>query len=303
MVQGVYVDILLAVNFCIHFLLLSLLAQVSGREQNKRIAVAAAAGALFSLTIFLPPMSAVAEMILKCLSSMLMVLCAFRFKGLRTLLYEWVLLLLITAAFYGLLSMLQRLYSFSRMFVFSNAVYFHIRVPVFIICLAAAYAVVWVANRVLQSAGAADTLYDVCLSVDGTEWEGIGFVDTGNGLSEPFSGAPVIVCGLDTAAKLLSAPLLTAVLGGQNDQCSRVRQIPFSAVSGSGMMPAVKGESITLRQGSTLYCSEHFYLAVSTEKIGGEDWQILLHQKLLQNEVICTKGQGEQDECCKKQKI
>lgn len=58
MVQGVYVDILLVINFLVDFLLLSLLARTGGRgtQGGWRRVAAAAAGSLFSLSIFLPPL-------------------------------------------------------------------------------------------------------------------------------------------------------------------------------------------------------------------------------------------------------
>lgn len=74
-----------------------------------------------------------------------------------------------------------------------------------------------------------DELYRVTLEVDMPvcrEW--IGFVDSGNSLSEPFSGSPVVICSLDVAAKILSPKLLLAVLGEENEESCHVRQIPFS---------------------------------------------------------------------------
>ena len=58
MVQGVYVDILLVINFLVDFLLLSLLARTGGRgtQGGWRRVAAAAIGSLFSLSIFLPPL-------------------------------------------------------------------------------------------------------------------------------------------------------------------------------------------------------------------------------------------------------
>lgn len=281
MVQGVYVDILLCTNFMIHYLLLSLLGMFCPLHSRRRMLLAAAAGSLFSLAIFLPgaaQCSALCSVLLKLGSTLGVVLIARAPTGVRALLKSWVLLFCLSSMLYGILAAMQQFYALSGMYVFDNAVYFHIRVPIFIICLAGAYAVVWTANRFLTAACPPDTLYRVRIRVDGQQTSLIGFADTGNALAEPFSGAPVVVCDLDTAARWLPVQTLEEVLGGQS---VRVRQIPFSAVSGSGLLPALRGEWLELEQEGRRWRCEQFYLAISRERIGGDDWQLLLNRQLL----------------------
>ena len=77
MVQGVYVDILLVINFLVDFLLLSLLARTGGRgtQGGWRRVAAAAIGSLFSLSIFLPPLphEDLGQLLLQVACCMLMV--------------------------------------------------------------------------------------------------------------------------------------------------------------------------------------------------------------------------------------
>ena len=111
---------------------------------------------------------------------------------------------------------------------------------------------------------------------------GSSLIDSGNSLVEPFSGLPVAVCSLSVAAKLLSAELLSAMLCGQGNQLHRVRQIPFCAVGQSGLLPAVKGERLTIScESQAPKVSEAFYLAVTQQPIGGEEWQLLLSPGLV----------------------
>lgn len=264
MVQEVYVDILLAVNFFVNLLLLSL---VGGRCRcsRGRLVLAACVGALSSLHIFLPPLPVWAGtalgVLLKIGWGAAMVRIAFGWQGWYSLIKRWLLLLGCGWAFFGLMQQLRGCYAGKGMFVFDNALYFHIRTPVFILCLAGAYLVVW-------SIGAQ-------LRLD-------ALIDSGNSLVEPFSGLPVAVCSLSVAAKLLSAELLSAMLCGQGNQLHRVRQIPFCAVGQSGLLPAVKGERLTICcESQAPKVSEAFYLAVTQQPIGGEEWQLLLSPGLV----------------------
>lgn len=320
MVQGVYVDILLVTNFFVNILLLSLVEAVCGRTKQRWRKVASAfAASLFSLSIFFPPPALgigaeVTELLFKVLCSLIMVAIAFSWCSLVEFLKEWLVLLTVTMLFYALMGAMQGLFAGAGLFVFDHAIYFHLRTPVFILCLAGAYTLVWSLNRVLRSVCRTDELYRVTLEVDMPmcqEW--IGFVDSGNSLSEPFSGSPVVVCSLDVAAKILSPKLLLAVLGEENEESCHVRQIPFSTVSGSGMMPAVRGKRMILRPMQNEnpdekppetekvlkeeLLVEDFFLAIncnSTEikskaSMGTSQWQILLSGKLLDRAIPLSK--------------
>lgn len=133
MVQEVYVDILLAVNFFVNLLLLSL---VGGRCRcgRGRLVLAACVGALSSLHIFLPPLPVWAGtalgVLLKIGWGAAMVRIAFGWQGWYSLIKRWLLLLGCGWVFFGLMQQLRGCYAVKGMFVFDNALYFHIRTPV-----------------------------------------------------------------------------------------------------------------------------------------------------------------------------
>ena len=285
MVQEVYVDILLAVNFFVNLLLLSL---VGGRCRcsRGRLVLAACVGALSSLHIFLPPLPVWAGtalgVLLKIGWGAAMVRIAFGWQGWYSLIKRWLLLLGCGWVFFGLMQQLRGCYAGKGMFVFDNALYFHIRTPVFILCLAGAYLVVWSIGALLRLTCPKESLCSAVLEVDGQQLRLDALIDSGNSLVEPFSGLPVAVCSLSVAAKLLSAELLSAMLCGQGNQLHRVRQIPFCAVGQSGLLPAVKGERLTICcESQAPKVSEAFYLAVTQQPIGGEEWQLLLSPGLV----------------------
>lgn len=157
MVQGVYVDILLVTNFFVNILLLSLVEAVCGRTKQRWRKVASAfAASLFSLSIFFPTPALgigaeVTELLFKVLCSLIMVAIAFSWCSLVEFIKEWLVLLTVTMLFYALMGAMQGLFAGAGLFVFDHAIYFHLRTPVFILCLAGAYTLVWSLNRVLRS--------------------------------------------------------------------------------------------------------------------------------------------------------
>lgn len=302
MVQGVYVDILLASNFLVNFLLLSLLAHASGRRTKGgwRKTAAAALGALFSLSIFLPPLpfEEVGQLLLQAVCCMLMVRLGFTWAGWRQFGKECMLLLAVSCGLFAALSLLKRFYAGTGMFVFHNAVYFHVKPSAFVLCLCGAYTFVWLIDRLLHAVAPAQRLCQVRLQVCGQCRELTGFIDSGNALIEPFSGAPVVVCDEGVAAQLLDWELLEAVhqlLHGRTDlpAAPQIRQIPFSTVSQSGLLPAVKGEWMILcPQGEgTEYRVEEFYLAVSKQPLGDGSWKLLVGEQVFHRAVRIEKDE------------
>lgn len=294
MVQGVYVDILLCVNFMIHTAILLLLQKLCHLGGIKpRLFIAAAVGSLFSLTIFLPPFSCFVNLLIKVGSGILMTRIAFPWKGKHCFLRENILLLLMGSLLYGVLSLMKRLYALSGMYLFDQAVYFHIKTPVFIFCLAGAYLIIWTMEHILERLCPPEQLYDVQLQIDGKSISLKGFLDTGNCLHEPFSSFPVILCSENTAVNCLPEDLFEAMLGINNDKICKIRQIPISTVSGTGLISAVRGEELTLKavngSGKGEIVCHHFYLAMTPEKLGDETWQILLNKDLFAEERISLK--------------
>ena len=114
MVQEVYVDILLAVNFFVNLLLLSL---VGGRCRcgRGRLVLAACVGALSSLHIFLPPLPVWAGtalgILLKIGWGAAMVRIAFGWQGWYSLIKRWLLLLGCGWVFFGLMQQLRGCYA------------------------------------------------------------------------------------------------------------------------------------------------------------------------------------------------
>ena len=284
MVQGVYVDILLSINFAIHILLLSLLGKLSRKPLNpRRMVWASLAGALFSLTVFLPPLGRLGELFLKIGSTSVILLLAFPWQGIRGFVQKVFLLFTLGSLFSGILSALQNCWKLSGLFVFDRAVYFHVKTSAFIFCLGGSYAVVWVLNRILDRVCPAGELYQVKIKIGGKESELLGFMDTGNSLREPFSSLPVVLCSLDTGAKILPESMLEAVLGMENEFQCRVRQIPFSTAAGRGMIPGVRGEEMVVweKDRGKVFCCHNFYLAVTEENVGEGNWQLLLNPGIL----------------------
>ena len=90
-----------------------------------------------------------------------------------------------------------------------------------------------------------------------------GFTDTGNDLSDPFTGAPVAVCRAASLASVLSKEMLSA----ENDYTLStdlgMRLIPCKTVSGNVLIPAFRPDKLILDMNGTRYEAEEILIGLS----------------------------------------
>ncbi|MEG1994524.1 MAG: sigma-E processing peptidase SpoIIGA, partial [Oscillospiraceae bacterium] len=134
--------------------------------------------------------------------------------------------------------------------------------------------------------------YSVVISIFGKKQSFKGFVDTGNFLKDPFSDIPVIVCGFSDAMVILPKDLKHIIEKGETldatkimslDEATRksLRLIPYSAVGKKGVIPALRADFIEIISENKMFIAPNVYLAVSNEKIGGGDYNLLLSPQLM----------------------
>ena len=97
-------------------------------------------------------------------------------------------------------------------------------------------------------------------------------LDTGNLLTEPFSGLPVIVARRNSLVQVLPKGFPTGQENGN------LRVIPYSAVGGEGLLCAFRPQSVELRLGRRKQSVE-CYVAVSDSLEGEYDG--IINPKLL----------------------
>lgn len=259
----VYLDILLSVNLFINYFLLLTTAKFLGIPYRKtRLLLGALAGAFCSLVILLPSMPFLLNLALKIPMSAVMVLAAYRFVSRRSFLRELACLYAVSFSFAGIMLAVSYCFQPSGLLIKNAAVY----VAVSPVLLLAVTVLCYFALTILYRITGRHTLQNTFCTV--TVWHGgkkaafLAKIDTGNGLTEPFSGLPVAIA----EEKILSAviPPLTE----WTERCGgNLRMVPYHTVSGEGILPAFQPEKCTIRCGKTVIETTAFYLGISSRKL------------------------------------
>ncbi|MBO5797540.1 MAG: sigma-E processing peptidase SpoIIGA, partial [Clostridia bacterium] len=238
-----YVDVLLAVNWVIDFLLLHALARLLRIPCRRwRLVCGSAVGAAACAVVLLPPLPAWISVLFKAVTALLMVATAFGLRAWREWLRRTVVLFVLSAAVAGVALAVWWLAAPPGLAVVNGVVYYDVPPLLLIGCMVGAYGLLCLYARWTRRRAPVGQHFRLRVGFAGQTVEIPALYDSGNALAEPFSGSPVAVADYAAVAALLTpawSPEQTAPPPG-------ARLIPFSSVGGRGVMPAFCPDRLTV---------------------------------------------------------
>ena len=243
----IYLDVLLALNLLADFLLLSAVARLRHLPHKRgRLALGAAVGALGSLIILLPSLPGWAVMGLDAGMAALMIALSFPFGGWRPYLTSVGTLYLLSALFGGIAYLIWRLAAPAGFYVFNGAVYYDVSPVTLALTTLISYGALTLYDKLTRRTPPVAHTFRVEVRRGQQTASLRALYDTGQRLTECFSGNPVLVVREAAVRSLLPE--------GWNDWESkpealshmRVRLIPFTSVGGRGLLPAFRPDELTL---------------------------------------------------------
>lgn len=227
----IYIDVLIILNIYVNYFLLRITAKLTGSPLKPFRCIAASLyGSLFSLLILAPKLPIAINLIIKLAAAITVVTAAFGVHGKVRLIKN-------TAAFFGAnfitAGVIYAAYSWLKpsFMHFSNS-YFYIDFSLLLLIVATAvlYFIVSLLRRMydktpIDGFSVIIRLKDRILRID-------GLADTGNSLTDFFSGKPVIICSQNDI--------------GNIPKDVRIRLIPLSTVTGSSLMKLFSPDEILI---------------------------------------------------------
>lgn len=248
----IYLDILLLLNFYItYFLAVSVSCIIHLRLRLRRRLLAAGVGALTSLAIFLPSLSFLPNLLLKLAASSVIVLSAFGFGGIKAFLRNTAVFFLLNCLFAGVMLGLWLFVCPSGMMYNNGVSYFDIPLWLALAATAAAYLTVRLIRRVMDSKTALDKKYTLEIVTEKGSVSLSAAADSGNKLTDFFTGLPVIFCDIDKCRHICPEGVLQRIDRKEADWDSikGIRLIPCSTVSGGTMAVCFKPDKIVIDDG------------------------------------------------------
>lgn len=244
--RTVYIDVLFCLNFVVDYLvLLSVQKFLRLPARRWRILCGAAAGALSSFVVFLPPMPSFFSCIINLLTAGVTVACTFAPMRPVVFLKSAVTFFTVGFCFCGVCIGLWLIFYPENMLIRNGAVY--IDIPPFLLLLSTlvCYAVMRIFVRVSGRDMCHVKSCSVTVKLNNTEKTFEGTVDTGNTLREPFSDEAVIVVRKELFEEVVPLRIVASGESGETANL-RFRLIPYKSIGGDGMIPSIKPERITI---------------------------------------------------------
>lgn len=292
----VYLDVLLSVNLFINYFLLLMVAKFLGVPYRKiRLLLGALLGAVFSLVILLPAIPFFVNVLFKVPMSAAMVAAAYRLTSWRAFGKHLACLYVVSFSFAGIMLAISYCFQPSGLLIKNSAIYVAVSplglLAVTVIC----YFAITLLYRITGRHHLQHTICTVEIWQAGKKVSFLAKVDTGNSLTEPFSGMPVAVVEQAVIAPVMPELLHEAAgRGATVHGGTAIRMVPYDTVSGQGLLPSFRPERCRIRCGKTVIETTAFYIGVSRQKLSGT-YQGLLHPAILSTGNADTISQKQEE--------
>lgn len=264
--QVIYADILFILNLYITYALLLLTSFITKETVNRwRLLLSSVLSGAYSLIILIPFISDVVVGISRFFALIVIVLVAYGRQNLRHFLRLSVCFFAVNLIFAGLMLLLWYFLSPRNMYFNSGIVYFDISAAELVVTTAVSYFILKAIHRIVSLKTPSDTVFQLEIYVDGECFRCKALLDTGNTLTDPFSGCPVIVVNRDVL-KDIELPDLSKP-SAASDNRLKFRYIVCSTVSGEGVLPAFRPEKVKISAFKSSFEIDRVVIAVTEKKL------------------------------------
>jgi len=287
----IYIDVLVAINIFVTWLLLACSVFFSAVQVKRwRLLLASLLGGAGSLLILLPPAPWWLLAAEKLLLSALLVFAGFGFGKWSRYLRCFAAFFGVNFAFAGLMLALWLTLKPDGMLYQNGAIYFDVSLLAFVIFACACYAIIRGLVALLRRRHPGANLCRATIHVLGSSVTLPAFYDSGNKLADGFTGAPVAVAEYAALQAFLPGefrPFFRGELGlpdlpGGHPWRARVRQIPFHALGQEGLLPAFRTDQVVVKAGHDTQPTPGAIIAVTPDSLSDGSYSMLLQASMLE---------------------
>jgi len=289
-----------------NYMILWAAAKLGGISHNRwRLLGGASLGAFYSLVLFIPAWHGLLAPGYKLMASLLMVSAAFwprpPVKAIILLGYFYLATFALGGTVQGVISFLQPRYAGGIIAGVMQAVDAYLWYGILL-----SMVIFWSLGRVVPAQMRKRMMLpllksDLAISFGGQTVRLPALLDTGNSLSDPLTGNPVLIAEYESLKELLSQRVRdavekygpdqgAAVLGELGDEITsgHFRLIPYRSVGrDSGWLVAFRPDEVELNQGGHIYRTGRVVVALCGERLDGETpCRALVPPALLDNSLM-----------------
>ena len=235
--MAVYADILIITNFIVDYFLLKITARIiKSPPKLWRSLLSSLFASFTSLIIFLPQQNAIIESALRLIASLSICLICFGYISFRRLLRAALVFFAVTFCYAGAMTAIWYIFKPYGMAINNSVVYFSVT-PIFLIGFSVAGFIIFTvfSSFVARHHATAKNCL-VTLVFCGKQADFTAVIDSGNSLSDTFTGRAVVIA--DAKKCRMAFGELSAEIYPE-----KYRAVPCSTVSGSSLLDGFRCDS------------------------------------------------------------
>lgn len=268
----IYVDVLLVLNIYVNYLLLMATAKLRHlRLTFPRCILSSLFGSLFSLAIFIPAMNIVTLNIFKIFSAFLIVIATFGFGNFLDYFKNTLFFFAVNFVFAGAVYALMLAINSSATYFNNACLYIDLSPVTLVVGTAIAYFSLGVIRRIFGRSTSADGRYSVIVSFGGRTVSLSGIADTGNTLTDVFSGLPVIICDSESLGVSGGISAIENIRGA--------RILPYSTIGNDGFITVFTPVYVCVKNETSNRVKQVSALIGISEKHG--EYEAIFNPKIL----------------------
>lgn len=300
MTTVIYVDVLVAVNIFITYVLLVCTRVILKRDTSKwGIAVSSFIGGASSLVIFFEEIPLVFSVFYKLLLALVISFFTFLPKDKKLLFKASFSFFLVSFIFGGVMYFVEITFNLNNVLYINGTVYFDVSIFFLVSMTLICYGLLLLGDYVLKRRASSNTLYEVTVSFKGKKVSVNALYDTGNHLSDALTGKTVNVIELEKAAVLFSAeeyeffenPSLALTV--PETLCKDFKIIPCNALTGEGVMKGFVPQRVVVKNKSINFEIENTVFAVCNKSLSQNEYNCILNSEIFERGRIITDEKFE----------
>lgn len=280
----IYVDILVSVNILLTYLFLVCVRVFLRYPTNKwGVGIASLIGGLSALVILVPDMNTVISVVYKIFVASLIVSVSFLPKKLFQYLKTLLAFLGITFLFGGAVYAVTIIVSPQKILFVNGTVYFDMSVKYLVGSVFLIYGLFLAFDYFLIRSYAKNIIYDIEIKFRDTRVFIKGFLDTGNNMTDAFSGRPVAVGEIDALSPLFTYEELVFLKSSAYENIpdsliGKIRLIPCKTVGESSLLPLFRPDEFKMNGRK----SSDVSVALVNKNLSDNEYNILLNRNMME---------------------
>ncbi len=289
MVTVIYLDVLVAVNILVTYILL-VCTRVVVKQQTKKwgVVISTIIGGASSLIIFWEEMPLALSVIYKILVGMIISYSAF-VPGNKKLFFKTTFaFFFVNFIFGGVMYFTEITFNINNLMYINGTIYFDISVLFLVSMTLICYGLLLVGDYFLKKRASENTLYEVLLYFRNECVTLKALYDTGNHLTDGLDSKPVIIVELKEILKFFSSSetqfFMNDDLNGDVPTTIRsvFRIIPCSSVTGNGVLKGFIPEKIEIISKDYKYETTFLVVAVSSGDLQNGEYNCILNADIFE---------------------